>query len=251
MQKQDPERRTTAVIVGAGEFAAEAFKERVLKDGNMIQETLLIAADGGLRYLQECGLTPDVILGDFDSLGYVPDYTNTRVITLPVEKDVTDTEAALSYAWERSCRRILLFGMSGDRPDHFLANLQLMAAYSRRGSEMLLAAPTFMVYALAGNKQGPTTCAGTTAGQPASVSAPTSCQGPAHLTLHGRAGCIFSIFTLQAEARGVTISGDAKYRLEKATLSNENSLGVSNAFTGPEVSIEVKEGTLLVFQYTT
>ena len=54
-------------------------------------DALVIAADGGLRHTQALGLTPDIILGDFDSLGYIP--TDSRVY--PVEKDDTDAMLAV------------------------------------------------------------------------------------------------------------------------------------------------------------
>ena len=70
------------------------------------QGDFVIAADGGLRHTQALGLSPDVVLGDFDSLGYVPEGANV----FPVEKDDTDAMLAVRRGLEAGCRRFLLYG---------------------------------------------------------------------------------------------------------------------------------------------
>ena len=62
----------------------------------------VIAVDGGLKYLELCGIEPDFLLGDFDSLGeeYAETVAKYRAMgeehfrQLPVVKDDTDTMAA-------------------------------------------------------------------------------------------------------------------------------------------------------------
>ena len=78
------------IIVGAGDF----FPKKLDVNG-----VLVIAADGGRESLDKMGITPDICIGDFDSLGYVPRCKET--VTLPCEKDVTDTFAAADLAIER------------------------------------------------------------------------------------------------------------------------------------------------------
>ena len=85
---------------------------------------LVIAADGGLRHTQSLGIAPDVILGDFDSLGYVPE--DSRVF--PVEKDDTDAMLAVRLGLERGCRWFEFYGaLDGPRLDHTIANFQTLA----------------------------------------------------------------------------------------------------------------------------
>ena len=46
-----------------------------LTDYTMVQvpaDALLICADRGVRYAEQLGLHPDVMLGDFDSYGSIP-----------------------------------------------------------------------------------------------------------------------------------------------------------------------------------
>ena len=83
----------------------------------------VIAADGGFRHTQALGLEPDVILGDFDSLGYMPDRANV----FPVEKDDTDAMLAVRRGLSMGCSRFLLYGsLDGPRLDHTVANFQTL-----------------------------------------------------------------------------------------------------------------------------
>ena len=92
-------------IVAAAELAPERLRP---EPGDM-----LIAADAGLLHLERLGLAPDLALGDFDSLGYVPEAPQVEVC--PVRKDDTDTMAALRRALELGYRRALIFGGLGGR----------------------------------------------------------------------------------------------------------------------------------------
>ena len=86
------------------------------------REALVIAADGGLRHLEAQGLTADLIVGDFDSLGRVPEGDN--ILRHPVEKDDTDMLLAVRTGLDRGYRVFVLYGGLGGRLDHTYANLQ-------------------------------------------------------------------------------------------------------------------------------
>jgi len=107
--------KLTARIVCAGE------KGRLFEKTKM---DYVIAADGGLVYLDEKGIKPDVAIGDFDSLGRTPQCEN--VIALPKEKDDTDTVAAVKFAIEKGCDEAVLYCAAGGEPDHTLANLSAL-----------------------------------------------------------------------------------------------------------------------------
>ncbi len=116
------------IIVGAGDF----FPKKLDVNG-----ALVIAADGGRESLDKMGITPDICIGDFDSLGYVPRCKET--VTLPCEKDVTDTFAAADLAIERGYDEIELYGaLGGDRFSHSLANLQLLVYLKKKGVKAAL-----------------------------------------------------------------------------------------------------------------
>lgn len=85
----------------------------------------VIAADAGFEYCTENCIIPDLVLGDFDSLGKAPKHPN--VLQLPVEKDDTDTMFALKLGLEKGYRRFYIYGgLGGKRPDHTIANMQAL-----------------------------------------------------------------------------------------------------------------------------
>lgn len=116
-------------VVGAGDFKAE-----LLKVGD---NDIVIACDGGYAHLMSGGLRCDYCLGDFDSLGYVPDFENT--VILPVKKDVTDMEAGIRRGKELGYNSFRLYGaLGGDRISHSIANIQSAAGIVRNGGECVI-----------------------------------------------------------------------------------------------------------------
>ena len=86
-------------------------------------EDYIIAADGGLAHTNALGITPHCILGDFDSLGYVPESANV----FPVEKDDTDAMLAVRRGLELGYKEFYLYGsLDGKRLDHTVANFQTL-----------------------------------------------------------------------------------------------------------------------------
>ena len=174
----------------------------------------LIAADKGLAYTQQLGLQPDIVLGDFDSLGYVPAGAEVH----PVEKDDTDAMLAVRRGLDAGCDEFILYGsLDGDRVDHTVANFQLLCFLAERGARGTLI----------GIRQRATVIQDDL------------------LRLNGEHGATLSVFCMGDAARGVTIRG-AKYCVEDVTLLGSFPLGVSNSFTGKNVEISVKEGKLLI-----
>jgi len=84
-------------IVGAGEFAKKCFAPE--------ENDYMIAADGGYAYLKQMGIKPNLVVGDFDSLGYEPEHEN--VVRHPVMKDDTDLALACEMAMEKDMRRYI------------------------------------------------------------------------------------------------------------------------------------------------
>ena len=176
------------------------------------EDALVIAADGGLRHTQALGLQPDVILGDFDSLGYVP--ADSRVY--PVEKDDTDTMLAVKLALDRGCDFFLFYGsLDGPRLDHTVANFQTLAYLASHGARGVLIGREYIVTVLAGE----------------SIAFPETASG------------ILSLFCLGAGAE-VTIGG-LQYPLDRGTLTPDFPLGVSNHFVGTPARITVHTGQVL------
>lgn len=194
-------------IVGAGDFDAERFLPR--------KEDCIIAADAGLVYVEEAGYTPDLIVGDFDSLGYFPKGKN--IIQHPVEKDDTDLALAAKVALEKEYRRLYLFGTTGGRLDHTLANLQMISGLCKEHAEIFCFCPDCTIVAL--------------------------CAGSLHFAKEYR-GTV-SVFAAGDKAEHVNLQG-LKYPLEDAVLNGCHALGVSNEFTGCEAHIHVNGGVLWI-----
>lgn len=193
------------VIFCAGEFDGSA---ALPEPGD-----LLIAADGGLRHVRALGLEPDVILGDFDSLGYVP--PDSRVF--PVEKDDTDAMLAVRLGLERGYREFYLYGgLDGRRLDHTVANFQTLQFLADRGATGYLLGRDYAVTVIAEE----------------SVCFPPDADG------------ILSLFCLGPDAEGITLTG-LQYPLENGRISSGFPLGVSNHFIGGQARITVKKGSLL------
>ena len=95
------------------------------------EEDLVIAADAGYRACQEAGVTPLLLMGDFDSMDQPADFANVHRV--PVEKDDTDTMLAVKAGLEQGCTEFHLYGGTGGRRlDHTLGNLQTLPYLRRR-----------------------------------------------------------------------------------------------------------------------
>lgn len=198
----------TAYIVGA----ADDFATRGL---NKKRGDLLIAADGGYGKIEDKSEI-DLTVGDFDSLGYVPD---GNVLRLKKEKDETDTDVAAEYAVKRGAEEIVFYACLGGKPDHALANLQLGVRLAGRGVKVRFVSRDFTVYVINDGK----------------------------LSLPARERGRVSVFSPDV-TEGVTIKG-LKYNVEDVTLTNRVALGVSNEFVGKSAEISAKDGSLIIFVY--
>ena len=177
-------------------------------------DALVIAADGGLRHTEKLGITPDAVLGDFDSLGFCPEGANV----FPVEKDDTDAMLAVRLGLRRGCGEFLLYGsLDGPRLDHTVANFQTLQFLADHGAVGYLIGNTAMVTVVKNGK----------------ITFPAGLSGT------------ISVFCMGPDAVGVTEKG-LFYGLENAVLTSGFPLGVSNHFTGEEAEISVKNGSLLV-----
>lgn len=178
------------------------------------EDDYLLAADGGLAHLQALGMIPDGILGDFDSLGYIPE----SAVLFPVEKDDTDAMLAVRQGLKLGYRSFLLYGsMDGPRLDHTVANFQTLQFLVDHGAQGYLIGERYIATVVKNSK----------------------------LVFPAEAEGILSVFCMGADAHGVTLTG-LKYTLENGCLTAGFPLGVSNHFTGVQASVCVKDGSLLL-----
>lgn len=175
----------------------------------------VIAADRGYDSLMAFGVQPDLVVGDFDSLGHTPSHPN--VIQLPAEKDDTDMVFALRKGLELGYRRFVLLGGVGGRVEHTYANLQLLDWLTTQGAQGFLAGEKTVATALRdGAMYFPKTMSG-----------------------------YLSVLCNSGTAEGVDLEG-LKFPLADYTLSGSLPLGVSNEFTGESARVSVKSGSLIL-----
>lgn len=196
--------RGVCYIVGAGDTEGIYIN----REGSFV-----IAADGGFESLGDT--TADIVVGDFDSLGFVPNHPKT--VVLPEEKDDTDTAYAVSLGIKKGFKTFVIYGGVGGRPDHTLANISLIADLSLRGYRGYLIGEGFITTAVTNGK----------------IKLPVNANG------------VVSVFSFSDKCEGVNIEG-FKYTLEDYTLRSDKALGVSNEFVGKEGSVSAKKGTLII-----
>ena len=196
----------TCVIFCAAEFDKLAMP--------LASDDYVLAADGGLAHVQKLGLTPNGIIGDFDSLGFVP----TGAEVFPVEKDDTDAMLAARKGLELGFREFLFYGsLDGPRLDHTIANFQTLQFLADHDASGYLVGRDYTITVVKDE------------------------------TIRFEAGAegILSVFCLGPDAKGVTLEG-LYYPLKDGTLTSGFPLGVSNHFTETPASITVTDGSLLV-----
>ena len=193
-------------IIGAGDF----FGLREVPDDS----DYVIAADAGYEYCRKNNIIPDLVLGDFDSLGAVPKHPN--VVQLPVEKDDTDTVFAIKMGLEKGYRHFYIYGgLGGKRDDHTVANLQSLLYLANRNARGWLFGENCVWTAIKNSS----------------------------ITLKGEGKV--AVFCFDGVARGVTLRG-LKYELSNAEITSDFPIGVSNSMAAEEATVEVTDGALLV-----
>jgi len=176
-------------------------------------EDYLLAADGGLRHLQALELEPHGILGDFDSLGYIP----RGAQVFPVEKDDTDSMLAVRKGLDMGFEEFWIYGgLDGVRLDHTVANFQTLQFLADRGATGYLVGRDYLVTVIRQE----------------------------HLVFPENAEGILSLFCLGSDAEGIDLE-NLKYPLKNGTLTAGHPLGVSNHFVGKPALVRVQKGSLL------
>ena len=194
-------------IVGAGEnYGLDFIPEK---------EDFVIAADAGFRYLRDADITPDLIVGDFDSLNDIPQSGN--ILKFAAEKDDTVMFIALKEGIGAGYRSFHIYGGTGGRIDHTIANIQMLAYISERKMKGCLFHKDTVLIMMENRKL---------------------------IFDKGSLGYV-SVFSYSEKSTGVYLR-NLKYELVDATLTNSFQFGVSNELVGKESSITVENGVLLI-----
>ncbi len=185
--------------------------------GLIREDDYVMCADSGWQKARAMGITPDMIVGDFDSSPNPSDRFD-NVEALPVVKDDTDTHHIARHVIEKGFTDVLLLGaVGGKRIEHTFSNISTMLFLAKHGvsATAKTARSTLIVI------------------------------DDGRILLKDADRRFLSVFPLGDRAEGVTITG-AKYEIENAVLTNDFPIGVSNEFTGNDVTVEVEKGSLLI-----
>ena len=180
---------------------------------------LVIAADGGLKTTEKFNIKPNYIVGDFDSLGYVPEGSN--IIKHPVMKNETDTILAVDVGFNDGYKEFIIYGCLGGRLDQTVASLQTANYVVQNGGNAVFVDES--TYA--------------TVIKNSSITFNADCKGT------------ISVFSHSDVSKGVTEEG-LLYSLTNETLTSGFPLGVSNEFTGKQATISVDDGILNIIWQT-
>ena len=172
---------------------------------------IVIAADSGYLSAAKLNITPDIIVGDFDSSA-LPHY-KAKIITAPAEKDETDTMLACTVATKRGVNAITIIGGTGGRADHFLSNLFWLEALKDKNIPVTLTDGENTLQIISDET----------------------------VSVEQKNG-YFSIFAL--DTCTVTISG-CKYPLNDYILRRTIPFAVSNEVTGEKATVTVKGKAIL------
>lgn len=201
-------------------FAGGTLQPGKAVDAALATAELIVAADSGAETALDCGCTPSIIVGDFDSLT-IPVETleamGCQLVRAATEKDETDTELAIQVALEHGATSItLLGGFGGKRIDHTMANILLLAGFE-----------TIPIHIV----DGSSTC--------------WLLRGPGSTSVYGQSGDLLSLLPLMGEASGIRTTA-LYYPLDGETLYFGKPRGVSNVLTSEEATVSLEGGTLLV-----
>lgn len=209
-----------AVIVANGELdPADA--------AHLAGAALVVAVDGGALALESIApeRRPDLLVGDLDSLGADTvrrlEASGTRVERHASDKEASDTELAVEATVADGAGEILVLGaLGGERLDHELANLLLLADPALRGRDLSIV-------------RGRTSVRALHAGEP--------------LLLKGAAGDLVTLLPIGGDAEGVTTTG-LRWPLGAEALLVGRSRGLSNEVVRPPASVQLERGVLLVVE---
>ncbi len=204
------------MIIGASPLGGG----RVFKEFDP-KKYFVICADAGFETARKYHITPDLVVGDFDSATQKPP-EGIKVLSLPVEKDVTDTMYAVMKGLARGFRSFVFIGcLGGPRLDHTLANLEVLEYLREHGGNGVLADETTKVFLLHNRR----------------------------LRLTGMKGATVSVFPYCGSSCNVSYTG-LKYPLNHDTLTCGGTLmGVSNSVSGDPAEIRVHTGTAVAVVY--
>jgi len=183
---------------------------------SILRHERIVAVDAGLIHCKKANLTPDFIVGDFDSCPpeLLDAYSAVPKKSLTRDKDETDLEVAIVEELKRGSDLVTLFGAWGKRIDHSLTNALILGRYP---GKLRLETETEIAFAIHGKAEW-------------------ACP----------VGQTISLIPIYGPAKGINTTG-LKWELKNGNL-DQNFIGVSNVSLKMRVTVEIKDGQLLCCQ---
>ncbi len=181
------------------------------------KEDFLIGADGGVKHILKLGLIPQIIIGDLDSISK-EQACLFPTIKYPTKKDKTDFELAIDYCLKNKFQEIIIFGILGDRIDHLIASIFLLAKTQTENQLIKIKIIEGKKEIFVLNKE---------------------------ITIRGKIGDEISIIPISEKLEGVTTDG-LYYRLIDNTLLFGSTRGVSNIMNKTVAKITISKGIALI-----
>ena len=209
------------LIIGGGDIDS-SFAGNVIKQGGF---DVIIAVDAGMDVLYGFGISPDVIVGDFDSvdekiLTFFKEKPQIEICSLNPQKDDTDTEHAIHYAIEHGASSISILGGTGKRMDHFLGNVSLLGIGLEEAVSIELLDANNRIRMV---------------------------DRPVCISKAKQFGKYLSLIPYSGIVKDITVTG-VKYPLNHEDLGGFNARGVSNEIIAEEAVIKFSDGILLVIE---
>jgi thiamine pyrophosphokinase len=203
-------------------FANGVSKHLEMHRSDVAQADFIICANGGTEACLRLGFSPNLVVGDLDSLAAetmeLLHKNNVEIVAHPIDKNQTDLELALQEAASRQPKSILVLNAMGGRLDQLLANIFLLASQELASIPITLADGNQSVYPLCESQE---------------------------FRLNGQPGDTLSLIVLSERAQGITLDG-VKWPLKNTILSFGSTLPLSNRFLGKTINLQMKKGIIFV-----
>jgi thiamine pyrophosphokinase len=210
-------RRKRAIIFANGNLSDTSNAINYIK-----KDDLIVCADGGLEKVYKLGIIPSAVIGDLDSAEKhtVKKYNNkTKFIKYPQNKDFSDLELALKYCLNEGCTEVVLFGIWGNRIDHFLSSIFLLQSFRDKDKWLKLTIVEERIQIFFAN---------------------------GYFRFRGKKGDLVSIIPISGNLEGICTKG-LIFPLNNETLKYGSTRGISNILKSKTAEIKIQKGTALIF----
>lgn len=204
-----------AVVVCNGDSPSAEFTHKIIRSTDFI-----ICANGGSKIALKLGIIPHVAIGDLDSLSkkYVKELNTLKVklIKHPKDKDQTDSELAIEFIKKKGIKSLVVFGIFGDRIDHFLGTLTYLSNQLKYFNDITIFSPKQAIFFTKNL-----------------------------ISIEGKTNDMISLIPIKSDVK-VDFTRGLRWELRNEILEYGKTRGVSNVFEDKKVEIKISSGTLMI-----